>query len=50
MSYYVIDCESDGPAPGLFSMVSFGAVKVVPKILELTESDKEKMRLSVLWQ
>lgn len=28
MSFYVVDVESDGPAPGLFSMVSFGAIKV----------------------
>lgn len=28
MSYIVIDVEADGPAPGLFSMVSFGAVIV----------------------
>jgi hypothetical protein len=28
MSLFVVDVESDGPAPGLYSMVSFGAVKV----------------------
>ena len=28
MSNFVVDVESDGPAPGLFSMVSFGAVLV----------------------
>lgn len=28
MSFYVVDCEADGPVPGLYSMVSFGAVKV----------------------
>lgn len=28
MSIFVIDVESDGPAPGLYSMVSFGAVMV----------------------
>ncbi|MEZ4461242.1 MAG: 3'-5' exoribonuclease [bacterium] len=28
MSLFVVDVESDGPAPGLFSMVCFGAVKV----------------------
>jgi hypothetical protein len=28
MSLFVVDVESDGPAPGLFSMVSFGIVKV----------------------
>ena len=27
MSYYFVDVEADGPCPGLFSMVSFGAVK-----------------------
>lgn len=28
MSYFVVDVEADGPCPGLYSMVSFGAVKV----------------------
>jgi len=28
MSFFIVDVETDGPAPGLFSMVSFGAVKV----------------------
>jgi len=30
MSYFSIDIEADGPAPGLYSMVSFGAVIVEP--------------------
>jgi hypothetical protein len=30
MSYVMVDIESDGPAPGLYSMVSFGAVIVAP--------------------
>jgi hypothetical protein len=28
MTFFVVDVESDGPAPGLFSMVSFGVVRV----------------------
>lgn len=28
MSYFVVDVESDGPCPDLYSMVSFGAVLV----------------------
>lgn len=28
MSYFMIDVESDGPIPGDFSMICFGAVKV----------------------
>lgn len=28
MSIFIVDVETDGPAPGLFSMVSFAAVKV----------------------
>lgn len=28
MSLFVVDVESDGPCPGLYSMVSFAAVKV----------------------
>lgn len=28
MSYYMVDCETDGPCPGVFSMVSIGAVIV----------------------
>src|SRR5687767_9358225 len=30
MSYVMVDVEADGPAPGLYSMVSFGAVVVSP--------------------
>jgi DNA polymerase III epsilon subunit-like protein len=30
MSYVMVDVEADGPAPGLYSMVSFGAVVVEP--------------------
>lgn len=30
MSYIAVDVESDGPCPGLYSMVSFGAVVVRP--------------------
>ncbi len=32
MSYVMVDIESDGPAPGLYSMVSFGAVIVTPAL------------------
>ena len=32
MSYFVVDIEADGPAPGLFSMVCFGAVVVEPSL------------------
>lgn len=28
MSWFVVDVESDGQAPGLFNMVSFGAIKI----------------------
>lgn len=28
MSLFVVDVESDGPCPGLYSMVSFGAVRL----------------------
>lgn len=28
MSWFVVDVEADGPCPGLYSMVSFGVVKV----------------------
>lgn len=30
MSFFVVDVEADGPCPGLYSMVSFGAVLVEP--------------------
>lgn len=30
MSYVMVDVEADGPAPGLYSMVCFGAVLVEP--------------------
>lgn len=32
MSYVMVDVEADGPAPGLYSMVSFGAVVVEPSL------------------
>lgn len=28
MSIYIVDVEADGPVPGLYSMVSFGAVRL----------------------
>lgn len=30
MTLFVVDIEADGPAPGLFSMVSFGVVEFTP--------------------
>src|SRR5262249_50846050 len=32
MSYVMVDIEADGPAPGLYSMISFGAVLVTPAL------------------
>jgi len=32
MSYVMVDVESDGPAPGLYSLVCFGAVVVTPAL------------------
>lgn len=32
MSYFSVDIEADGPAPGLYSMISFGAVLVEPSL------------------
>ncbi|HET6412318.1 MAG TPA: exonuclease [Anaeromyxobacter sp.] len=32
MSLYVVDVEADGPIPGKYSMVSFGAVVVEPSL------------------
>lgn len=32
MTYFVVDVESDGPAPHLYSMVSFGAVVLDEKL------------------
>jgi 3' exoribonuclease, RNase T-like len=34
MSYVMVDVEADGPAPGLYSMLSFGAVMVRPGLAE----------------
>jgi hypothetical protein len=34
MSYFMVDVESDGPCPGRYSMVSFGAVLVTPGLAE----------------
>jgi len=48
MSFYVIDCESDGPIPGEFSMVCLGVVKV-EKNLDKTFYGKIKP-ISDIWQ
>lgn len=32
MGYVMVDVESDGPVPGLYSMVSLGAVRVTPAL------------------
>lgn len=32
MSWYIVDVEANGPAPGLFSLVSIGAVKLTEKL------------------
>lgn len=32
MSYFSVDIEADGPAPGIFSMLSIGAVVVEPTL------------------
>ena len=34
MSLFVVDVEADGPCPGLYSMVSFAAVRVQPEPLD----------------
>jgi hypothetical protein len=34
MSHYIVDVEADGPAPGLYSMVCFGAVKLSDELDE----------------
>lgn len=33
MSYFIVDCESDGPIPNKYSLVCFGAVVVEPKVV-----------------
>jgi len=32
MTVFVVDVESDGPCPGLYSMLSFGAVALTPEL------------------
>lgn len=32
MTYIMVDVEADGPVPGLYSMVSFGAIAVEPAL------------------
>ncbi len=34
MSYILVDVEADGPCPGLYSMVCFGAVVVRPGLAD----------------
>ena len=33
MSYFMVDVEADGPIPGRYSMVSFGAIVVEPGLM-----------------
>ena len=33
MSWFMVDVESDGPAPGVHSMIEFGVVKVQPDLI-----------------
>lgn len=39
MTWVMVDVESDGPCPGLYSMVSFGAVIVAPALNRTFYSD-----------
>ena len=32
MSYFMVDVEADGPIPGRYSMISFGAIVVEPAL------------------
>jgi len=32
VSYFMVDVEADGPCPGRYSMVSFGAIHVTPAL------------------
>lgn len=34
MSHFVVDVESDGQVPGIYSMISFGIIKVTPQLNE----------------
>ena len=46
MAYIVVDVEADGPAPGIYSMVSFGAVYVA----DLTKTFYGKVKpISDIW-
>tara|TARA_R110000822_G_scaffold3924_3_gene16687 strand:+ start:1075 stop:1614 length:540 start_codon:yes stop_codon:yes gene_type:complete len=44
MSYFFVDVEADGPCPGLYSMVSFGAVKYTHDDLTLNTTFYGKTR------
>lgn len=47
MSYIMVDVETDGPAPGLYSMISFGAIVVKPNLNKTFYS--ELMPISDQW-
>jgi DNA polymerase III alpha subunit (gram-positive type) len=49
MSYFVVDVEADGPCPGLYSMISFGAVKVQENLKDTPTFYGELWPISELW-
>lgn len=49
MTYFSVDVETDGPAPGLFSMVSFGAVVVREPLDEAPTFKAVLVPISDMW-
>ena len=46
MSYIVVDVEADGPVPGIYSMVSFGAVIVEPSLSKTFYGETKPISIS----
>ena len=50
MSYFVVDVESDGPCPGLYSMVCFGVVLVDDKVETMKSFYGQVRPISEIWK
>jgi len=49
VSYFVVDVEADGPCPGLYSMVSFGAIKVQEDLIRSPKIFGALRPISEMW-
>lgn len=49
MSIFIVDIEADGPVPGLYSMISFAAIRVQPDLKTAPTFKAETAPISEKW-